>query len=97
MNIYVGNLAHSVSEDTLRQVFEQFGNVVSVKIIVDKFTGNPRGFAFVEMESKEDAQKSIDDLNGSELEGRRLVVNEARPRRPQGGGNRGGGGGGRRW
>jgi len=99
MNIYVGNLAHSVSEDALKQVFEQFGNVVSVKIIVDKFTGNPRGFAFVEMESKEDGQKSIDDLNGSELEGRRLVVNEARPRRPQtGGGSRGGnGGGGRRW
>jgi len=94
MNIYVGNLPHSTGEDALRQLFENFGNVVSVKIIVDKFTGNPRGFAFVQMETKEDGQKAIDELNGSELEGRRLVVNEARPKRPQ---TRGGGGGGGRF
>jgi len=97
MNIYVGNLSYTITEDALRQLFEQFGNVVSTKIIVDKFTGNPRGFAFVEMEAKEDGQRAIDDLNGSELEGRKLVVNEARPRKAQGGGGRGGNGGGRRW
>ena len=80
MNIYVGNLARSASEDTLRSVFEQFGKVLSVKIITDKFTGESRGFAFVKMASREEGQKAIADLNGHELEGRNLTVNEARPR-----------------
>jgi len=104
MNIYVGNIAHSVSEETLRSLFEQIGAVKSVKIITDKFTGMSRGFGFVQMETKEDAEKAIEDLNGHELEGRTIVVNQARERerRPQrsngggnGGGYRGGHGGGR--
>jgi len=97
MNIYVGNLSHSVTEDALKTLFEQFGQVVSVKIITDKFTGNPRGFAFVQMQTKQEGQNAIDELNGHEFEGRNLTVNEARPRRPQQnrGGDRNGGGGGR--
>jgi len=102
MNIYVGNIAHSVTEDVLRSLFEQIGAVKSVKIITDKFTGMSRGFAFVQMETTEDAQKAIEELNGHELEGRTIVVNQARERerRPQrsnggGGGYRGGHGGGR--
>ncbi|MFC1841804.1 RNA recognition motif domain-containing protein [Candidatus Dependentiae bacterium] len=103
MNIYVGNIAHSVSEDVLRSLFEQFGQIVSVKIITDKFTGLPRGFAFVQMATKEEALKAIEELNGHELEGRSIVVNEARERKPRrdfggngGGGGRGGNGGGGR-
>jgi len=83
MNIYVGNLARSVSEDTLKSVFEQFGEVFSVKIITDKFSGESKGFGFVKMASKEDGQKAIADLNGHELEGRTMTVNEARPRPPR--------------
>ena len=97
MNIYVGNISHSVTEDVLRSLFEQVGPVKSVKMITDKFTGMPRGFAFVQMETTEDAQKAIEELNGHELEGRTIVVNQAREReqrRPQGGGGRGGNGGG---
>ena len=104
MNIYVGNISHSVSEDVLRELFEKIGPVTSVKMITDKFTGMPRGFGFVQMESNEDAQKAIEELNGYELEGRAIVVNQAREReqrRPGGSGggrggfNRGGGGRGR--
>ena len=103
MNIYVGNISHSVTEDVLRELFEKIGPVASVKMITDKFTGMPRGFGFVQMESNEDAQKAIEELNGYELEGRAIVVNQAREReqrRPggNGGGGRGGynrGGGGR--
>lgn len=96
MNIYVGNISHSASEDTLRELFEKVGPVESVKTITDKFTGMPRGFGFVQMESSEDAQRAIAELNGYELEGRKLVVNEAREKeegsRPRSGGfNRGGG------
>lgn len=80
MNIYVGNLAYNATEDTIRVVFEEFGAVTSVKIISDKFTGKPRGFAFVEMASDDEAQKAIAELNGKEVEGRNLKVNEARPR-----------------
>ena len=83
MNIYVGNLAHASTEDTLRKLFEQFGEVLSIKIITDRLTGKPRGFAFVEMASKEDAGKAIADLNDKEFEGRRLTVNEAKEREPQ--------------
>jgi RNA recognition motif-containing protein len=95
--MYVGNISHSASEETLRELFEKIGPVVSVKIITDKFTGMPRGFGFVQMETTEDAQKAISELNGYELEGRKLVVNEAREKeegaRPRTGGynnNRGG-------
>ncbi len=101
MKIYVGNLAHSASEDELKEEFAAYGDVVSVNIIKDKFTGDPRGFGFVEMASKEEGQKAIDELNGKEFQGRALNVNEARPRenRPRTGGggfggNRSGGSGG---
>ena len=99
MNIYVGNLSRDVTEEELRQAFEAHGQVSSVAIIKDKFSGEPRGFGFVEMPSKEEAETAITELNGKDLKGRMLNVNEARPRpdRGGGGGRRGGsGGGGRR-
>jgi len=83
MKIYVGNLSHSSTEDSIRGLFEQFGEVLSIKIITDRETGKPRGFGFVEMASKEDAQKAIADLNDNEFEGRKLTVNEAREREPK--------------
>lgn len=92
MNIFVGNLSHDVTEDDLRQAFEAFGQVKSVKVIKDLFSGTSKGFAFVEMQAKAEAQSAITGLNGKQLKGRALNVNEARPR-PEGG--RGGGGGGR--
>ena len=100
MNIYVGNISHSATEDTVRELFEKIGPVESVKLITDKFTGSPRGFGFVTMQNAEDSKKAIEELNGYELEGRALTVNEAREReeRPRSGGfggNRGGNGGGR--
>ncbi len=91
MNIYVGNLAHSVDETTLKVRFEEFGEVSSVKIIKDRFTGNPRGFAFVEMPADADAQRAIDELNGQDIGGRPVTVNEARPQEPRSGGGGGGG------
>ena len=93
MNIYVGNLSRDVSEEDLRQAFEAFGQIESVNIIKDKFSGEPRGFGFVEMPSKTEAQSAIDGLNGKDLKGQSLNVNEARPRSEnrQGGGRRGGG------
>jgi len=98
MNIYVGNLAHSVSEETLKTTFEQYGQVVTVKIIKDRFTGAPRGFAFVEMADRDEANNAITELNGVDLEGRKVIVKKARPKAPQqGGGNRGGFGGGGRY
>ncbi|MDH5174507.1 MAG: RNA-binding protein [Elusimicrobiota bacterium] len=93
MNIYVGNLSRDVTEEDLRQTFEAFGKVESATLIKDKFSGESRGFGFVEMPAKAEAQSAIADLNGKELKGRPLKVNEARPR-PEG--RRGGGGGGRR-
>jgi RNA recognition motif-containing protein len=97
MNIYVGNLSHQTSEADLRATFEKFGQVSQVNIIKDKFTGDPKGFGFVEMPSGEHAQAAISGLNGQDMNGRTLTVNEARPRTDSGGGNRrpGGGGGGR--
>ena len=100
MNIYVGNLARGVTEEDLRQAFEAFGQVTSVKIITDKFSGESRGFGFVEMAAKAEAQEAINGLNGKDLKGQTLNVNEARPRPEgrRGGGKRGGGqrpGGGR--
>jgi len=97
MNIYVGNLSRDVTEEDLRGAFEAFGQVASVNLITDRDSGEPRGFAFVEMPAKAEAQSAINDLNGKELKGRTLNVNEARPRsegRPGGGGRGGGGRGG---
>jgi cold-inducible RNA-binding protein len=94
MNIYVGNLSSDVAEEDLRQAFESFGQVSTVNIIKDKFSGEPRGFGFVEMNSKEEAMAAITGLNGKELNGKTLNVNEARARTEGGGGSRGGFGGG---
>jgi RNA recognition motif-containing protein len=93
MNIYVGNLSWQTTEADIRQAFEAYGAVSSVAIITDKNTGESRGFGFVEMASQSEAQAAIQALNGVDLGGRTLTVNEARPReeRSGGGGNRGGG------
>lgn len=109
MNIYVGNISKDVTDEELQSLFAEYGNIRSVKIIRDMFSGESKGFGFVEMPGGAEAQKAIDELNTKELKGRKLVVNEARPktdsRKPggrggnRGGGNRGGssgGGGGRR-
>lgn len=93
MNIYVGNLSYNTTEDLLREAFEAYGQVTSATVIKDKYSGRSRGFGFVEMPSSEEAQAAIAGLNGAEMDGRTLTVNEARPRSEQG---RGGGGGGRR-
>ncbi len=96
MNIYVGNLSRTVTEDALRKLFEAFGAVSSVKIMTDKFTGEPRGFAFLTMEDEDQAQQAINALDNSDLEGQRIRVNTARPPQPrtpgQGGGFRSNGG-----
>jgi len=94
MNIYVGNLSYDVKEEDLQEAFKAFGQVESVKIIADKYSGQSKGFGFVEMPSKAEGQSAIDGLNGTELKGRTLNVNEARPRTESRGG-RGGYGGGR--
>ncbi|MEM9364711.1 MAG: RNA-binding protein [Planctomycetota bacterium] len=91
-NIYVGNLAFSATEDDLRGAFEEFGNVSSVNIIMDRETGRSRGFAFVEMDDSGEAGDAIEALNGQAISGRNVTVNEARPRAPRGGGGGGGGG-----
>jgi RNA recognition motif-containing protein len=93
MNIYVGNMSHETTEEDLQQAFEAFGQVESVKIIKDRYSGESRGFGFVEMPAKAEANSAIEGLNGKELKGQRLTVNEARPRseRRGGGGRRGGG------
>jgi len=99
MNLYVGNISRDVTEDDLRQAFQAFGTVESVSMIKDKFSGIPKGFAFVEMPVKEQADAAIAGLKGKELKGRSLDVNEARPReerRPRGGGGNRGRNGGRR-
>jgi RNA recognition motif-containing protein len=93
MNIYVGNLLREATEDDLRQAFEAFGQVTSVRIITDKHTGDPRGFGFVEMPNSPEAQAAISGLEGKDLKGRILKVNEARPRDD----SRGGFGGKRRF
>jgi len=91
MNIYVGNLPWGLSEEDLREAFEAFGEVVSVKIIKDKFTGRSRGFGFVEMPNQEEGDSAISGLNGKDLKDREIVVNQARPRRDDQGGEGGGG------
>jgi RNA recognition motif-containing protein len=93
MNIYAGNLSREVTEEDLRQAFEAFGQVESATIIKDKYSGESKGFGFVEMPAKAEGQSAINGLNGKELKGRTLNVNEARPRSEgrRGGGGRGGG------
>ena len=97
MNIYVGNLSWGLKEQDLADLFTPFGEVASAKIVMDKFTQRSKGFGFVEMPNDEQAQAAIAQLNGSEIEGRNLVVNESRPKEEGGGGGfkkRGFGGGG---
>ncbi len=101
MNIFVGNLNYSITEDDIREIFEEYGELSSVKLITDKFTSKSKGFAFVEMADDSEAKKAIEELNGADVEGRSMVVNESiekkrdNNRRPGGGGGgyRGGGGG----
>jgi RNA recognition motif-containing protein len=98
MKIYVGNLSYTTTKETLEAEFGAHGQVEEVALITDRETGRPRGFAFVTMNSNSEAQAAIESLNGAEVDGRSLVVNEARPKAE--GGNRGGGGGGprrRKW
>ena len=98
--LYVGNLAYSVRDESLQQAFSQFGSVTSAKVMMDRETGRSKGFGFVEMGSDAEAQAAINGMNGQPLEGRAIVVNEARPREDRpggfggGGGSRSGGGGG---
>jgi len=92
MNIYVGNLSYDATDENLRQAFESFGEVTSAKVIKDKYTGQSRGFGFVEMPAQSQAQTAIKSLNGKELLGKQMSVNEARPRSNEG---RSGGRGGR--
>ena len=101
MNLYVGNLPYRITEDQLREAFEEFGNVSSCTIIKDKVTGQSKGFGFLEMPERTEAEAAINNLNGRDLMGRKINVNEARPRENGGGGGGGGGrgsggGGGRR-
>ncbi len=88
MNIYVGNLAYKVSDKDLKEIFEEFGEVVSAKVITDRETGRSKGFGFVEMENESEAQQAIDELDGNEMNGRAIKVNKAKPK-PSG--NRGSG------
>jgi len=105
MNIYVGNLSRDVVDDDLLQAFKEFGEVKSATVVKDRYTGEARGFGFVEMLNKEEAQKAIQALNSKEMKGRHMIINEARPpkdkKRDGGGGgprgNRQGGGGYRSW
>ena len=96
MNIYVGNLSQEVKEEDLRRAFEEFAKVESVNMIKDKFTGVSKGFGFVEIEAKSDAQTAMKKLDGSELKGTHIIVNEARPKSDRRK-NRGKPGGGRFW
>jgi RNA recognition motif-containing protein len=94
-NLYVGNLSYNTSQERLQELFEAYGEVVSANVITDRDTGRSRGFGFVEMANEDEANAAINALNGQEVDGRSLTVNEARPRAPRGG-DRGGGRGGRR-
>lgn len=107
MRLFVGNLAYSTTEDRLRQEFERFGNVTSVAVVIDRMSGRSRGFGFVEFATSEEGQAAMNELNGTSMDGREIVVNEARERAAGGGGPGGGrprrsgggpgGGGGRRF
>lgn len=98
MNLYIGNLSRTVTEEALKHAFEQFGTVTSVKIIIDRMTGEPRGFAFVDMPNDDEANAAMEQLNNQEFDGQRIRVNEARPqeqrrdRKPRSGGSGMGGG-----
>jgi RNA recognition motif-containing protein len=92
--LYVGNLAYSVTSDQLQELFEQYGHVRSAQVLSDRETGRSRGFGFVEMDNDAEADAAIENLDGQDHQGRRLTVNEARPRTPGGGGGGGYGGGG---
>lgn len=94
MNIFVGNLNYVITEDDIRGFFEEYGELSSVKLITDKFTGKSKGFAFVEMADEQEAKKAIEELNGAEVEGRTMVVNESIEKKRDN--NRRGGGGGYR-
>ena len=91
MNIYVGNVAYRLSDEDLREAFEAYGTVESARVIKDRETGRSKGFGFVEMPEEEEARAAIDALNGAEIQGRAVIVNQARPReeRPKGGFNKG--------
>jgi RNA recognition motif-containing protein len=97
MKLYVGNLSFNTTSGDLEQAFGEFGTVESANVIEDRDTGRSRGFGFIEMSSKEEGRQAISAMNGKEVDGRELIVNEAKPRENSGGGNRGGGnrGGGR--
>jgi RNA recognition motif-containing protein len=95
MRIFVGNLSRDVNDQDLQEAFESFGSVDSATVVKDKFTGESRGFGFVEMPAGAEAQAAISGMNGKDLKGRAVNVNEARPREDRGGGDRGGGGRGR--
>lgn len=88
MNIYVGNLPFNVEEEDLKKIFEEYGEVISAKVITDKFTGRGKGFGFVEMKNDDDAKTAIEELNNAEVGGRNIKVNESQPR-PAGGGGGG--------
>jgi RNA recognition motif-containing protein len=90
-NIYVGGLPYSVEEDQLQELFATYGTVESARVITDRYTGQSRGFGFVEMSSQDEADQAIKSLNGSQLGGRTLTVNEARPQEKRSGGGRDGG------
>jgi RNA recognition motif-containing protein len=96
-NIYVGNLSYNATEDDLRQAFSRFGDVSSVSVIKDRETGRARGFAFVEMPDSSQAAEAIENINNTEIAGRNVTVNEARPREDRGGGGGRRGGGERRY
>ena len=89
MNIYIGNMSFDTTEEQLREAFQAFGEVTSTKVIMDRDTNRPKGFAFVEMSSKDEAMAAISGLNGKEVDGRELKVNESKPKADSG--NRGGG------
>ncbi|MCK4859230.1 MAG: RNA-binding protein [Candidatus Omnitrophica bacterium] len=97
MNIYVGNLSYDATDDDLRQLFEEFGQVASANVIKDRYTGKSRGFGFIEMPVEDEAKAAIAAANGKEIKGRAVKVNETRPRSEGGGREGGGGGGGRSW
>ena len=92
--LYVGNLSYQMTDQQLHDLFSEAGNVSSAQVVSDRYTGQSRGFGFVEMASEDEAQQAIAAINGRDVGGRALVVNESRPREGGGGGNRGGGGGG---
>jgi len=97
MDIYVGNLPYSVTDSELQDLFSQYGEVSSARVVMDRETGRAKGFGFVEMRDSADANKAIEALNGTDMNGRALRVNESQPKPRTGGGGGGGGGRGGRW